>query len=512
VSDSPFMTAIRRHAAERPQAPALTCGESRIDWAGFAAATEQAAAAFQRHGVLPGDRIAVVAASSLAYVILFFGGVAAGACLVPMPNKSGARTLERLITDCAPKFLIVDAAAFDTLADYTPGTTVIALDTKAAGTIPLDEFLAGAGPVAELQSSADAPFNIIYSSGTTGMPKGIVHSTDMRVRQSSRDTFMIGVDSVMLLATPLYSNTTLLPLLATVFHGGHTVLMPKFDAEEYLRVAEAMRATHTMLVPVQYQRLVAHPRFDDTDLSAFVLKQCTSAILPVEVKRALITRWPGRFLEVYGLTEGGCTVILDATAHPDKLATVGRPAPGTDIRIIDENGDELPMGETGEVVGRSGLMMMGYYGSPDLTEALMWRDHDGNAFFRSGDLGVFDADGFLKIVGRKKDVVISGGFNVYASDLESVLLQHPAIREAAVIGIPSEAWGETPWAVVVLHEGRSAEADEMRDWANARLDRMQRLAGVEIRPALPRSDIGKVMKQELRAPYWTPARTGTKGQ
>jgi acyl-CoA synthetase (AMP-forming)/AMP-acid ligase II len=340
------------------------------------------------------------------------------------------------------------------------------------------------------------------------MPKGIVHSSEMRFRQASRDTFMIGADSVMLLATPLYSNTTLLPLLATVFHGAHTVLMPKFEAEAYLRVAQAVRATHTMLVPVQYQRIVAHPRFDATDLSAFVLKQCTGAPLPVEVKQVLITRWPGRFLEVYGLTEGGCTVILDATAHPDKLATVGRPAPGTDIRIIDRRGNELPKGAIGEIVGRSGLMMTGYYGRPEDTEALLWRDREGNVFFRSGDLGTFDEDGFLKIMGRKKDVVISGGFNVHASDLESVLLQHPAVREAAVIGIPSEAWGETPWAVVVLHDGRSADADDIRGWANARLDRMQRLAGVEIRPALPRSEIGKVLKQELRAAYSMPASMG----
>ena len=507
MSASPFITAIRRHAAERPRAPALTCAETGLDWAGFAAAVEQAAAAFQRHGISPSDRVAIVAAPSLAYVTLFFGGVAAGACMVPMPNKSGARTLERLIADCAPRILFVDEPAVETLKDFkADGATVIALDKTAldsgpTGTLALDDFLAGATRAAEPQLSSDLPFNIIYSSGTTGTPKGIVHTSDMRFRQASRDTFMLDAESIMLLATPLYSNTTLLPLLATVVHGGHVVLMPKFDTDAYLRTAEAVRATHTMLVPVQYQRIVAHPRFDDFDLSAFVVKQCTSAPLPVEVKRALITRWPGRFLEVYGLTEGGCTVILDATAHPDKLATVGRPAPGTDIRIIDRRGNELRRGETGEIVGRSGLMMTGYYGRPEDTKALLWRDREGNVFFRSGDLGAFDQDGFLRIVGRKKDVV-------YASDLESVLLQHPAVREAAVIGIPSEVWGETPWALVVLHDGRSADADEIRGWVNARLDRMQRLAGVEIRPALPRSEIGKVLKQELRAAHSMPASMG----
>jgi long-chain acyl-CoA synthetase len=144
VSTSPFMTAIRRHAAARPRAPALTCGESRLDWAGFAAATEEAAAAFQRYGVLPGDRVAIVAAPSLAYVVLFFGGVAAGACMVPIPNRSGAHTLERMVADCGPRILIVDAAAAETLANCRPdGAAVIALDPKVVGTIALDDFLAG---------------------------------------------------------------------------------------------------------------------------------------------------------------------------------------------------------------------------------------------------------------------------------------------------------------------------------------------------------------------------------
>jgi acyl-CoA synthetase (AMP-forming)/AMP-acid ligase II len=264
-----------------------------------------------------------------------------------------------------------------------------------------------------------------------------------------------------------------------------------------------------MLVPVQYQRILACPAFDKTDLSAFVLKQCTSAPLAVEIKQALISRWPGRFLEVYGLTEGGCTVILDASAHPDKLMTVGRPPPGTDIRIIDPHGNELPAGEIGEVVGRSNLMMTGYFGRPDETRALEWRDGDGRVFFRSGDLGCFDEGGFLKIVGRSKDVVISGGFNIHASDLEAVLLEHSCVREAAVVGVPSETWGETPWGVVVLYDGQSADADDIHRFANARLDRVQWLAGVEIRPTLPRSDIGKVLKQELRAAYWNSVPTMT---
>jgi acyl-CoA synthetase (AMP-forming)/AMP-acid ligase II len=503
VSASAFIAAIRRHAAERPDAPAFTCGPNCLDWKAFADAVERAATAIAGHGMSPGERIAIVAANSVPYLVLFFGGVAAGACMVPMPNKASARTLERLLADCGPRLLVADTAGLAALAEFRPhGAAVIALDGQPSGTVSLEDFLAGPAAAPEPPISGEAPFNIIYSSGTTGTPKGIVHSTDMRLRQALRDTFMLGPDSVMLLATPLHSNTTLLPLLATVFRGGHTVLMPKFSAEDYLALAETTQATHTMLVPVQYQRILACPAFETTDLSSFILKQCTSAPLAIETKRALISRWPGRFLEVYGLTEGGCTVILDATAHPDKLMTVGRPPPGTDIRIIDPDGNELPAGEIGEVVGRSGLMMTGYFGRPAETQAIEWRDRDGRIFFRSGDLGCFDQDGFLRIVGRSKDVVISGGFNIYASDLESALLEHTCVREAAVVGIPSETWGETPWGIVVLHDGQSADADDIHRFANERLDRLQRLAGVEIRPALPRSDIGKVLKQELRAAYW----------
>ena len=195
---------------------------SRLDWAGFAAAAEQAAAAFQRQGISPGDRVAIVAAPSLAYVTLFFGGVAAGACMVPMPNKSGARTLERLIADCGPRILIVDAAAVETLADCKPdGTAVIALDSKPAGTIALDDFLAGAAHVAEPQLPGHAPFNIIYSSGTTGMPKGIVHSSRRCGSGRRRETPSCSVPTASCCwPRPFIPTRRLLPLLATVQAGG----------------------------------------------------------------------------------------------------------------------------------------------------------------------------------------------------------------------------------------------------------------------------------------------------
>jgi acyl-CoA synthetase (AMP-forming)/AMP-acid ligase II len=247
---------------------------------------------------------------------------------------------------------------------------------------------------------------------------------------------------------------------------------------------------------VQYRRLLADPGFDAADLSSFTHKYCTSAPFSKALKADVLARWPGGLTEYYGMTEGGGTCILHAHAHADKLHTVGQPAAGSDIRLIDADGVELPPGATGEVVGRSPAMMTGYHKLPDATRAAEWFCPDGQRFIRTGDIGRFDEDGFLTLVDRAKDVIISGGFNIYPSDLEAVLMAQPEVIEAAVVGVPSDAWGETPVAFVVAAPGTDREA--LRAAANARLGRTQRISALVLVEALPRSEIGKVLKRELR--------------
>jgi long-chain acyl-CoA synthetase len=196
------------------------------------------------------------------------------------------------------------------------------------------------------------------------------------------------------------------------------------------------------------------------------------------------------------MTEGGGTCVLIAHQHPDKLHTVGQPAPAHDIRLIDEQGVEVSTGTTGEVVGNSPAMMSGYFGQPEKTAEAEWFAPDGKRFIRTGDLGCFDAEGFLTLLDRKKDMIISGGFNIYPSDLEAVLIQHPAVAEAAVVGVASERWGESPAGFVVL-KTPIARADLLQ-WFNERIGKTQRLVALEIVDALPRSAIGKVLKRELR--------------
>ena len=253
-----------------------------------------------------------------------------------------------------------------------------------------------------------------------------------------------------------------------------------------------------MLVPVQYSRIMALPDFDEFDLSSFVFKTSTSAPFSAVLKADVIARWPGLLVEYYGMTEGGGTCLLVANAHPEKLHTVGRPIEGHDIRLIDDDGREVAQGETGEVVGRSPAMMTGYFGRTEATAAAEWFDSAGNRFIRHGDIGRFDEDGFLTLLDRKKDLIISGGFNIYPIDLEAVLSQHPAVADCSVIGVPSETWGETPVGFYVPHTGVDASIEEILEWTNAQLGKTQRLSALHAIDELPRSAIGKVLKRDLR--------------
>lgn len=492
---------VRAHALDAPDRPALAQGDCMLSYAEMDAQVDRVAWALQRDGLQPGDAIAVCAGMSIAYVVVFLGALRAGLVVAPLAPGAGALSLQRMVQDARARRVFVDAPGAEALGPAARGMAPrIALDGSAAGQA-LSQWCGPPGVLPEpVQVQPSWPFNIIYSSGTTGAPKGIVQPHSMRWAHVRRgEAYGYGPGMVSLVSTPLYSNTTLVVLFPTLAAGGTLVLMPKFDASGFLALAQRHRVTHAMLVPVQYQRLMALPGFDAFDLTAFRMKFSTSAPFPAALKADVLRRWPGGLVEYYGMTEGGGTCILEAHNFPDKLHTVGRPAAGHDIRLIDDHGVEVGPGESGEVVGRSPGMMTGYHGQPERTREAEWFDPQGQRFIRTGDIGRFDADGFLTLLDRKKDMLISGGFNVYPSDLEAVLRDHPCVQEAAVVGVPSARWGETPVAFVVLRPGTdAASADMLLPWANARLGKTQRLDSVRCVPELPRSSIGKVLKRELR--------------
>ena len=484
---------ISAHARERGDRIAVADDDGAIDYAMLDTLMDRVAAALQRDGIAPGAAIAIVAAPSVDYACLFLGALRAGCVAAPIAPSATPASIVAMIADCrAPIVFLDDDNAAALAGEQLPARAVRFGTAFAAWLAP-----AGASPLPVATAPTDG-FNIIYSSGTTGTPKGIVQSHAMRWAHIARNA-AAGFDrAVTILATPLYSNTTLVSFLPTLGWGGSAVVLRKFDARRFLELAERHHATHTMLVPVQYQRIMALPDFERFDLSSFRLKTSTSAPFSAGLKADVVKRWPGLLIEYYGMTEGGASTGLNASEFPDKLHTVGRPLPGHEIRLIDDNGAEVPPGEMGEVVGRSPTMMTGYFGRDAATRDAEWHDADGNRYIRHGDVGRFDDDGFLILMDRKKDMIISGGYNIYPSDLEAILARHPAVADCTVVGAPSEAWGETPVGFYVPRADAADDSDAILAWLNAQVGKTQRLSALHGADELPRSAIGKVLKRELR--------------
>jgi len=508
--DREFATIAELIAAQAQAAPhhlALVHEQRRIDFAELDGLMDRVAATLQAGGLVARDVIAICASSSIDYAVTFLGALRAGVAVAPLAPGSTPQSLASMLRDCGAKLFFVDRAVASALAPVSAeiGARPIGFDFAPDGGETFASWLAPHGTQPEpVEIDPDSAFNIIYSSGTTGVPKGIVQPHRMRwghVRRGGDSGY--GPDSTTLVSTPLYSNTTLVSFFPGIALGGAVLLLSKFDAGKFLELAARERATHAMLVPVQYQRIMDHPDFDRYDLSSFRMKFCTSAPFSAELKQRVLARWPGGLVEFYGMTEGGGTCILRAHQFPDKLHTVGQPAPGHDIRLIDEAGHEVPQGQVGEVVGSSKVVMNGYHNQPGKTSEAEWRDSTGKRFIRTGDVGRFDSDGFLILLDRKKDMIISGGFNIYPSDLEAVLTQHPAVAEAAVVGVPSERWGETPVAFVVPKPGSKPNVQELLDFVAERVGKTQRLSDLQLVDALPRSSIGKVLKRQLRDEYGT---------
>jgi len=492
---------IAAWGALQPDAPALADSQGQMNWSELAERTARIAAQLQQDGLKAGQAVAILGTSNIHYATVYLAAVRAGGCAAPLTTSAAPAQLSAMLRDSGAMHLFVDSAKLADIAGQDLHKATIVMLDGASGDYPgLLEWMAPRGDafVATVPAAGD-PFNIIYSSGTTGTPKGIVHAHAMRWHQMAGGFKSIyNHETRSLLSTPLYSNTTLAVFLPTICHGGFVRIMEKFDAENYLAHAQADRTTHTMLVPVQYQRLMAHPAFGTFDLSSFIIKFCTSAPFPAELKADVVKRWPGGLVEIYGMTEGGVVCMLQAHHFPDKLHTVGQPVSGHELIVLDEDDNRLPAGSKGILTGRSPTMMSGYRNQPEKTREMEWRDEEGNIWLKTGDIGIVDEDGFVSIVGRAKDMIISGGFNIYPKDLEELLEEQPEVMEAAVVGMPSEAWGETPVGFVRFASGVDISTDSLLARVNGDLGKTQRISVLYEIDEMPRSHIGKLLKTDLR--------------
>lgn len=490
-----FSDILREWARARPDATAMVDDTRDVAWAELIGEVERLAARLAETGLERGQSVAILGTSTVNYALVFLAAIRAGGVAAPLTTSASPDQLEGMARDSGARHLFIDEAkAAELGADFMADLIRVPLES-------IDSWMAPPGSLApDFEPAPSDPFNIIYSSGTTGIPKGIVHSHQMRWRQfasTSMSYLEAGFPVRSLASTPLYSNTTMVGFLPVLLAGGTMRTMGKFDCARWLDHAANDRTTITMLVPVQYQRLMDFADFDDFDLSALLVKYCTSAPFSAELKREVLARMPGALIEIYSMTEGGVVCLLQAHEFPDKLHTVGRPAPGSELKVLDDEDNEVPAGTPGNLIGRSATMMSGYKNQPGKTSEAQYVDDNGDVWMRMGDIARVDEDGFVELVGRSKDMIISGGFNIYPIDLENELMKEEDVEEAAIIGVPSKAWGETPVGFAVLGAG-ARDPEAVLAGVNARLGKTQRISALFAIDEMPRSHIGKLLKSELR--------------
>jgi len=494
---------IRRHAADTPNAPALTFEGVTWSFAQLHALSSQSANALSAEGVRPGDRVAVLTRNQAEFYELIFACSKIGAILVGLNWRLAPPEIAAIMADATPTVVIVGPTEQSMLNEASrqgPGLRrIIRLG---------DEYDAWrAASSASDPGHAGQPEDVtllLYTSGTTGLPKGVMltNSGMSFTLRLGAESWGMGRDSVNLVAMPMFHIGGSGYGMSTMAVGGHTVLMREVNTAQAIANIETYRVTHTFFVPAVVQALLETPGVAQADLSSLqLLMYGASPIGDVLLNRALaVLRC--RFMQAYGMTETSGTIVVLVPADHDPggaraglLRSCGRAMPWVELRIIDPTTHEdVATGAVGEIWVRSGMVMRGYWNKPEATaETIM-----PGGWLRTGDAAYQDAQGYVYLFDRFKDMIISGGENIYPAEVENALSGHPAVQEVAVIGVPHVRWGETPKAVVVLRPGHQPEAQELIAYARENLAHYKCPTALVFAETLPRNASGKLLKRELR--------------
>ncbi len=502
---------LERAATAQPAKTAVVSGDLRLTYREFQQRVARAAAMLQQMGIAPGDRVAILDKNSHYYLELYFALPTLGAVAVPLNYRLAEPELRYILDDSTATTLLFSREYAATVAQLRTGLAgverFVCLEGGTEGTPAYDALLAAAPPAPT--PVGREPGDVVlqmYTSGTTGRPKGamLTHTNMIANTLTTNYERDYNASDIYLHVAPLYHCADLELFYGMTYAGGGNVVIREFDPDAVLGAVEREKVTVTLLVPAMINFLLEHPAFDDYDLSSLRLVVYGGSSIPADRLRAALDRFPCQFAQGYGLTETSPVLcVLPAADHVTegagarRIQSCGRPAYNVEVRIVDEAGTECAPEDIGEIIARGRNVMKGYWNQPDATAAAI---RDG--WFHTGDLAFRDADGYIYIVDRKKDMIVTGAENVYPREVEEVLYTHPAVREVAVIGVPSDRWGETIKAVVVPRDGARPEAGALIGYCRERLAHFKAPTSVDFIDELPRNASGKVLKRVLREPYW----------
>ncbi|HTK66676.1 MAG TPA: long-chain-fatty-acid--CoA ligase [Pseudonocardia sp.] len=499
---------VREHAARRPGHPYLHYLGDTVSYGELDERTDRVAAALRAAGVGAGDRVALLDRNGPACLEVMFGAAKCGAVYVPVNWRLAAPEIADILTDADPRVLFLGSEYTGSVDRARHGAlTVVEVDSD-SGRPRYGGWLDGVEPrdPGVLAEPNDAAL-LMYTSGTTGRPKGAVLTQSGLLGRMPGHGRLWSYDesSVNLVAMPLFHIGGTGIALEGIVAGATTVLMRDFDPGGALDLISTYRVTNTLLVPAMIQFMLDSPACAGVDWSTMRSLVYGAAPISETLLRRAMETMRCEFVQIYGMTEhSGCAASLPAEAHdpaarPELLRSCGLPLPWVEVAITDPvTGAQLATGEVGEIRIRSSQVMRGYWNQPEQTAAALTPD----GWYRTGDAGYQDAEGYLFIQDRVKDMIISGGENIYPAEIENVLMAHPGVRDIAVIGVPHERWGETPKAVVVAEPGAEPDAGELIAYCRERLAGYKCPTSVDIVDALPRNPSGKVLKFVLREPHW----------